>query len=105
MSVSRRKKAAREAALKLKSAELKREKLFAGVTKKHEFKEYKPAKKYYRETQEYSSFESNSQTQGTAKERNEYSGDYITGLATMHKSNIVPVGKGDDAESYAKMRR
>tara|TARA_Y200000002_G_C22602315_1_gene630096 strand:+ start:554 stop:910 length:357 start_codon:yes stop_codon:yes gene_type:complete len=36
---------------------------------------------------------------------NEYSGDYIVGLATMHKSNIVPVGKGNSAEDYAKMRR
>ena len=39
------------------------------------------------------------------REANEYSGDYIVGLATMHKSNIVPVGRGDSAEEYAKMRR
>lgn len=37
--------------------------------------------------------------------RNEYSGDYIVGLATMHKSNTVPVGRGDSPEEYAKMRR
>lgn len=36
---------------------------------------------------------------------NEYSGDYITGLATLHKSNTVPVGRGDDPKSYAQMRR
>ena len=36
---------------------------------------------------------------------NEYSGDYIVGLATLHKSNTVPVGKGDSPEEYAKMRR
>ena len=35
----------------------------------------------------------------------EYSGDYIVGLATMHKSNTVPVGRGDNPEIYAKMRR
>ncbi|MGB1915499.1 MAG: hypothetical protein ACPHL3_05970 [Paracoccaceae bacterium] len=35
----------------------------------------------------------------------EYSGDYIVGLATMHKSNTVPVGRGDSPEVYAKMRR
>jgi len=35
----------------------------------------------------------------------EYSGDYVVGLATMHKSNIVPVGRGNNAEDYAKMRR
>ena len=34
-----------------------------------------------------------------------YSGDYIVGLATMHKSNIVPVGRGNNAEDFAKMRR
>ena len=42
----------------------------------------------------------------TAKtESNSYSGTYVTGLATMHKSNIVPVGKGTDPKDYATMRR
>lgn len=36
---------------------------------------------------------------------NEYSGEYIIGLATLHKSNTVPVGRGDNPEIYAKMRR
>lgn len=36
---------------------------------------------------------------------NEYSGEYIVGLATLHKSNTVPVGRGDNPEIYAKMRR
>ena len=36
---------------------------------------------------------------------NSYSGTYIVGLATTHKSNIVPVGKGTDPTIYAKMRR
>ena len=39
------------------------------------------------------------------KQVNQYSGDYIVGLTTLHKSNIVPVGKGDDPKEYAKMRR
>ena len=39
------------------------------------------------------------------RKSNVYSGDYITGLATMHKSNTVPVGRGDDAKAYAQMRR
>ena len=39
------------------------------------------------------------------RRKKEYSGDYIIGLATMHKSNIVPVGKGTQPEDYAKMRR
>jgi len=36
---------------------------------------------------------------------NTYSGEYIIGLATLHKSNTVPVGRGDNPEIYAKMRR
>ena len=39
------------------------------------------------------------------KKRNEYTGDYIVGIATMHKSNLVPVGRGDDVKAYPKMRR
>jgi len=35
----------------------------------------------------------------------EYSGDYIVGIATMHKSNLVPVGRGQSPEELAKMRR
>jgi len=42
--------------------------------------------------------------QGKAR-ANEYSGEYIIGLATLHKSNTVPVGRGDNPEIYAKMRR
>jgi len=36
---------------------------------------------------------------------NSYSGTYVIGLATTHKSNIVPVGKGTDPKDYATMRR
>ena len=37
--------------------------------------------------------------------RMQYSGDYIIGIATMHKSNLVPIGRGDNPEHYATMRR
>ena len=40
-----------------------------------------------------------------AKERPVYTGSYIIGIATMHKSNAVPVGRGDDPKHYAQMRR
>lgn len=36
---------------------------------------------------------------------NSYSGTYIQGIAQMHKSNAVPVGKDDNPEDYATMRR
>ncbi len=40
------------------------------------------------------------------KETMKYTGDLITGIATMHKSNAVPVMKGtDQAKDIARMRR
>jgi hypothetical protein len=34
-----------------------------------------------------------------------YTGDQIVGIATMHKSNLVPIFSQEDAVSIAKMRR
>lgn len=43
---------------------------------------------------------------GPAKDRNQYTGTEIAGIATMHKSNAVPVRKdSNDAIEIAKMRR
>jgi len=39
------------------------------------------------------------------KESTKYSGNEIMGIATMHKSNAVPVSKNTDAKIYATMRR
>jgi len=40
------------------------------------------------------------------KESPKYTGDLIQGIATMHKSNAVPVMKGtDQAKDIARMRR
>lgn len=40
------------------------------------------------------------------KETVHYTGDYLIGIATMHKSNAVPVVKGSEMiEATAKMRR
>ncbi len=39
------------------------------------------------------------------KESPKYSGDYIVGIATMHKSNLVPVGREDSPIHYSTMRR
>jgi len=108
MAVSRRKKLARENALRIYSSELKRAKKFEAPTSKiEEFKEYVPSRKYVR-TPEHTPSLTQYQlySQSTAKrERKQYSGDYIIGLATLHKSNIVPVGKDDDPVDYATMRR
>lgn len=43
---------------------------------------------------------------GTARSTSRYTGDQLLGIATMHKSNAVPIVKGSDmAEATAKMRR
>jgi hypothetical protein len=34
-----------------------------------------------------------------------YTGDNLLGIATMHKSNMVPIFKAEDAEDIARMRR
>ena len=39
------------------------------------------------------------------KASNTYTGSFITGIATMHKSNLVPVNKNTDGAEYATMRR
>ena len=39
------------------------------------------------------------------KEWQKYTGDYIIGLATTHKSNIVPISSKKQAEEAAQMRR
>ena len=42
---------------------------------------------------------------GTSKDKQEYTGTKIMGIATMHKSNIVPVTNKKAAEDISKMRR
>lgn len=40
-----------------------------------------------------------------AKKEKQYTGDKLMGIAVMHKSNLVPVFKQQDAEDIARMRR
>lgn len=42
---------------------------------------------------------------GAKKAANVYTGDYIMGIATMHKSNAVPVTSREQAVDSATMRR
>jgi len=79
-----------------------------GKRKKYEkkFQEYVPKKTYVREQKHYASAESKASVDSCAKpERKEYSGEYLVGIATMHKSNMVPVGKEDNPKDYSTMRR
>ena len=39
------------------------------------------------------------------KETLKYTGDYIKGIGTMHKSNMVPISSKEDAIEIARMRR
>lgn len=107
MSVSRRKKLIRERKLSMYSQELKRAKKFASASTLQEFKDYVPSRSYIRVPAPIPSYEGNVNNENaTAKAATkEYSGEYVTGLATLHKSNIVPVGKDDNPVDYATMRR
>lgn len=39
------------------------------------------------------------------REKKEYTGTKLVGIATMHKSNMVPVFSQEEAEQISKMRR
>ena len=41
----------------------------------------------------------------TKPNANVYTGDKLVGIATMHKSNIIPIFNTEAAEDVAKMRR
>lgn len=44
-------------------------------------------------------------TNGNKKESVKYTGTYIQGIATMHKSNAVPVSSREQAIEVSQMRR
>ncbi len=108
MSTPAWKKRARQEQLRKEKLVRDHEKKFSlgTVTKRKKFEAYVPENNYVRDTVDYPSADSSSDSNLTAKpERKEYSGDYLVGIATMHKSNLVPVGKGDDPTHYSTMRR
>ena len=74
-----------------------------------EFTDYAPSKSYVRNTKSYPSIKTSDTipTGSTArKEPQQYTGDLIVGIGTMHKSNMVPIMRGtNEAKDIAKMRR
>jgi len=60
---------------------------------------------YRRETIQYHSVEMQSKTIPAAPTKKEYTGNLIKGVATMHKSNAVPVINQEEAEMISQMRR
>lgn len=73
-------------------------------------KDFKPMQskvlptRFIRQTPVYKSAGSNTGSTAKASSR-AYSGDYMVGIATMHKSNLVPVGREDNPTDYSTMRR
>jgi len=53
----------------------------------------------------YASVEMGSPTVCAAPEKKEYTGTLVKGIATMHKSNAVPVINQEQATDIANMRR
>lgn len=71
----------------------------------HEVKTYEwklPAT--YRETPKYRSVDTGIGV-AALPERKEYTGTLIKGIATMHKSNAVPILNQEDATEISRMRR
>jgi hypothetical protein len=72
--------------------------------KSKKFVELKSPTAYRREVQNYPSKEILPH-ESISKESTKYTGDYLIGIATSHKSNLIPVSKGEDPVAYAQMRR
>lgn len=74
---------------------------------KKESEKYAPSQPYVRDTKEYPSLKTSDTICSVAPrpERKEYTGTYIKGIATMHKSNAVPITSNEDAKEIARMRR
>lgn len=74
-----------------------------------EFKPYAPIEPYVRNPKTYSSLKTSDVIPGgptPKKEVQQYTGDLIVGIGTMHKSNLVPIMRGtNEAKDIAGMRR
>lgn len=112
MSTSARKKAMRQkqhAEAKQKRDFEKKYGLFSKPvkSKKKDFTPYVPPEPYRREVPEYPSCSDTVPVGVCAKQdRKEYTGDLIVGIATMHKSNAVPVMRGTkQAEEISQMSK
>lgn len=81
---------------------------YGKVKLKKEFKTYAPSPAAsYRETPFFPSASiSSSRADETARpQRQEYTGTLVRGIATMHKSNAVPIIDDQQAKDIANMRR
>lgn len=60
---------------------------------------------FRRETRYIESLETNGMGDCTKRAPQQYTGTSILGIATMHKSNAVPVFSQEDAKEISRMRR
>ena len=65
---------------------------------------WSPAKPYVRQTPHYPSLNTGMGV-ATKSDTKVYTGDKMIGIATLHKSNAVPVFNSEDAVDISKMRR
>lgn len=65
---------------------------------------WQPAKPFVRETKHYPSLNTGN-VAATKAEPKKYTGDKVLGIATLHKSNAVPVFKKEEAIEISSMRR
>lgn len=74
-----------------------------------DFKPYAPTEPYVRNTTTYPSLKTSDVIPGgptPKRESQQYTGDLIVGIGTMHKSNAVPIMRGtNEAKEIASMRR
>jgi len=68
-------------------------------------REYKPTETYRRETPIIPSYKGIGKMMVDRIEPMRYTGTLVKGIATMHKSNAVPVISQEHAEAISKMRR
>lgn len=81
------------------------------VTHKSEFKSMEPVSTFIpRIGADHSKFKSHgvnatSSIFGTKKESPKYTGTYVKGISTLHKSNAVPIVSKEQAIEHSQMRR
>ena len=73
---------------------------------KRKFEPYVPKTTYVRETPNYPSVSAAPSADSCSKPtRTKYTGTLVKGIATMHKSNAVPIINDQEAKDISNMRR
>ena len=99
VELKRKKQFAKQHGLKLDS-----DGNYTTASTKDTFREYKGSTAYHRETPVVRSLESSAYVVDK-KESLRYTGTLVKGIATMHKSNAVPVINQEEATAISQMRR